>query len=239
MVSGFPDAATGRSTGRADSLERKSVIRAVRTDSGIDRFDLLETIREFGLEQLDREGERAAAEHARAVLLTGIAEMTSQAMWGGAWRPAVAWTEAELPNMRAALAWLATQPSAGNQLALRMVETLWPFWQSRGYVQEGCAHLETCLVRPGGDPLMRAQALNLLAALSWIRNDLARASSALDEALPVLEQTAFFVGQGRNFMTRALVAWSQGDIERMEKMVPLARTGTSAGATCWVRPFAR
>ena len=73
------------------ALERASVIRAVRTESGIDRFDLLETIREFGLEQLDRIGERAAAEHARAVLLTGIAEMTSQAMWSGAWRPAVAW----------------------------------------------------------------------------------------------------------------------------------------------------
>jgi predicted ATPase len=200
------------------TLERASVIRAVRTESGIDRFDLLETIREFGLEQLDRAGERAAAEHARAVLLTGIAEMTSQAMWSGAWRPAVAWTEAELPNMRAALAWLATQPPDGNQLALRMVETLWPFWQSRGYVQEGCEHLEACLARPGGDPLMRAQALNLLATLSWIRNDLARASSALDEALPVLEQSAFFIGQGRNFMTRALVAWSQGEIGRMEKM---------------------
>jgi predicted ATPase len=206
-----------------ESLERKNVIRAVRTDSGIDRFDLLETIREFGLEQLDLEGERAAAEHARAVLLTGIAEMTSQAMWGGAWRPAVAWAEAELPNMRAVLAWLATQPPDGNQLALRMVETLWPFWQSRGYVQEGCEHLEVCLKRPGGDPLMRAQALNLLAALSWIRNDLARASSALDEALPVLERTALFVGQGRNFMTRALVAWSQDEIDRMEKM---ARIGS-------------
>jgi predicted ATPase len=201
-----------------DALERMSVIRAVRTDSGIDRFDLLETIREFGLEQLDRHGERAAAEHARAVLLTGIAEMTSQAMWSGTWRPAVAWTEAELPNMRAALAWLETQPPEGNQLALRMVETLWPFWQSRGYVQEGCEHLEACLARPGGDPLMRAQALNLLGALCWIRNDLTRASSALDEALPVLERTSFFIGQGRNFMTRALVAWSWGEIDRMEKM---------------------
>jgi predicted ATPase len=200
------------------TLERGNVIRAVRTDSGIDRFDLLETIREFGLDQLDRASERAAAEHARAVLLTGIVEITSQAMWGGAWRPAVAWTEAELPNIRAALAWLATQPPEGNQLALRMVETLWPFWQSRGYVQEGCAHLEACLARPEGEPALRAQALNLLAALSWIRNDLARASSALDEALPVLERIGFLSGQGRNFMTRALVAWSQGELERMEKM---------------------
>lgn len=201
-----------------DALERASVIRAVRTDSGIDRFDLLETIREFGLEQLDRHGERPAAEHARAVLLTAIAEVTSQAMWSGTWRPAVAWTEAELPNMRAALAWLETQPPEGNQLALRMVETLWPFWQSRGFVREGCEHLEACLARQGGDPLMRAQALNLLGALSWIRSDLTRASSALDEALPVLERNAFFVGQGRNFMTRALIAWSRGEIDRMEKM---------------------
>jgi predicted ATPase len=206
-----------------DSLERKSVIRAVRTDSGIDRFELLETIREFGLEQLDREGERAAAEHARAVLLTGIAEVTSQAMWGDAWRPAVVWVEAELPNIRAALTWLATQPPEGNQLALRMVETLWPFWQSRGYVREGCAHLEACLARPRGNPALRAQALNLLAALSWIRNDLARASSALDDSLSELERIGFFSGQGRNFMIRALVAWSQGEIERMEKMAHIGK----------------
>jgi predicted ATPase len=206
-----------------DSLERKSVIRAVRTDSGVDRFDLLETIREFGLEQLDQDGERVAAEHARAVLLTGIAEVTSSAMWGDAWRPAVAWIEAELPNIRAALAWLATQPPEGNQLALRMVETLWPFWQSRGYVREGCAHLEACLARPRGNPALRAQALNLLAALSWIRNDLARASSALDEALSELERIGFLSGQGRNFMIRALVAWSQGEIERMEKMALIGK----------------
>ena len=114
---------------------------------------------------------------------------------------------------------LVGDAAAGRQSAcLTHGRALWPFWQSRGYVAEGCEHLEASLARPGGDPLMRAQALNLLAALSWIRNDLPRASSALDEALPVLEQAAFFVGQGRNFMTRALVAWSQGEIGRMEKM---------------------
>jgi non-specific serine/threonine protein kinase len=206
-----------------DSLVQQNLVRAVHSEQGVDRFQLLETIREFGLEQLDREGERDAAEHARALLLMAIAELSAMAFVRDSWRLAAAWIEAELPNIRAALAWLATQPPSANQIGLRMVETLWIFWQSRGYVREGCAHLEACLARPGGRPAMRAQALNLLAALSWIRNDLVRAISALDEALAILDRIGFLAGQGRNFMIRALIAWSEGDYERMEKMTVISR----------------
>ena len=206
-----------------DSLVRQNLIRPVQSDGGIDRFELLETIREFGLEQLERHGETEAARHAHATLLMSTAEFCGVAMWGPDWRPAVAWVEAELPNIRSALAWLATQPPDANQLRLRLIEGLWPFWQSRGYASEGCAHLEAALASPGGTPGGRTAALNLLGALSWIRNDLDRAASALDEALPILQELGLDAGLGRNFLFRALVAWTRRDFDRVEKMALIAR----------------
>lgn len=206
-----------------DSLVQRNILRAVRSETGNERFELLETIREFGLEQLARHGETEAAQHAHAVLLIGIADLCASVMWGTDWRPAVVWVEEELTNIRSALAWLGTQPPAANHIRLRLAEALWTFWQCRGYATEGCAHLETALASPGGTPAVRAAALNLLGALSWIRNDIERAASALDDALPLLQQSGFESGLGRNFLYRSLIAWRQQDFERVEKMVLIAR----------------
>ncbi len=212
-----------------ESLIDKQLVRPGRTSLGVDRFQLLQSVREFGLEQLELEGELDAAEHARAVLMMTVAEASGLAMSGTSLRPAIAWMEAELPNLRASVNWLTTQPSAGIQIGLRMIEALWFFWQTRGHVVEGSALLEALLERPGGRPAMRAQALNLLAALCWFRSDLTRARAALDESLSLLEQFNVIPGQGRNFMLRSLIAWSERDYDLMEKMAFISKDRFARG----------
>lgn len=206
-----------------ESLVHQNLVRAVRTETGDSRFELLATIRDFGLEQLDRHGETEAARHAHAVLVTSISEFCGWMMWGSDWRPAVDWIEAELPNIRAASTWLATQPDVANQLRLRLLESLWPFWQSRGYAKEGIALLEAALANPGGTPGIRSASLNVLGVLKWICNDLDGATTALDHAFPILHELDFATGLGRNFFFRSLIAWSRNDPDRAERMGLIAR----------------
>lgn len=206
-----------------ESLAHQNLVRLVRTENGSHRYELLTTIREYGLEQLDRRGEIEAARHAHAVAVTSIAEICGWMMWSSDWRPAVDWITEELPNIRAASAWLASQPADANQIRLRLLEALWPFWQSRGFANEGASLLEAALASPGGSPGIRAEALNVLGVLRWIRNDLDGAEAALDEAFPIFQELHFSVGLGRNLLFRALIAWSRNTFDRAEKMALIAR----------------
>lgn len=206
-----------------ESLVHQNLVRTVRAESGNSRFELLATIREYGLEQLDRHHEIEAARHAHAVLVTSISEFCGWMMWGPDWRPAVDWIQAELPNIRAASTWFASQPDAANQLRLRLLESLWPFWQSRGHAKEGVALLEAALANPGGSLGIRSASLNVLGVLKWICNDLDGSMAALDTAFPMLQELDFATGLGRNLLFRSLIAWSRNDLDRVERMGLIAR----------------
>jgi DNA-binding CsgD family transcriptional regulator len=157
------------------------------------------------------------------VLVTSISEFCGWVMWGPDWRPAVDWIQAELLNIRAASTWLASQPDAANQLRLRLLESLWPFWQSRGHAREGSALLEAALANPGGNQGIRSASLNVLGVLKWICNDLDGSMAALDAAFPMLQELDFAAGLGRNFLVRSLIAWSRNDLARAERMGLIAR----------------
>jgi tetratricopeptide (TPR) repeat protein len=135
------------------------------------RFRLLESLREYGAEQLDSE-EHAAVAHLHASYYLALAERAEpellrmeQALW-------LDRLERDLDNLRIALAWWET--SGFVQEALRLGGALWRFWHVRGHHREGQERLMRLLTRSGsswsGDPdaaLWRARALNGASLLAW------------------------------------------------------------------------
>jgi predicted ATPase/DNA-binding CsgD family transcriptional regulator len=160
-----------------------SLLRQAENADGEPRFGMLETIREYGLEQLAAMGEvhQTRKQHATWCLelvesaWPAFASRTDQEPW-------LDRLAAEHDNLRAALAWL--EEIDDIDLALRLGGRLFWFWYVRGYLNEGRAWLERTLARSAGaPPAARAQALLGLAVLAHWQGDDERAVPCLQESL--------------------------------------------------------
>lgn len=113
-----------------------------RMDAGDDaRFSLLETIRDFGAEQLVASGEATPIRHRHAAYFRSLVD--SLDAWIAAYLPQsqeiLDHLEAEYPNIRTALAWLRDAGDAEGVLDL--AANLNFFWQLRGHPRDGRAWL--------------------------------------------------------------------------------------------------
>lgn len=119
------------------------------------RVTVLETIRQFAVEQLAVEGEQAAALAGHAGWYDGFAEVGDVALTGpeqAAWLDRF---ETEHPNLRAVLA----RDDLDLDLRLRLSGRLVRFWLVRGHWTEGREWYERVLAAPGGTDRWRADAL--------------------------------------------------------------------------------
>jgi predicted ATPase/DNA-binding CsgD family transcriptional regulator len=140
------------------SLLDKSLLRQIEHEGEEPRLLLLETLREFGWEQMVAAGERDTIREAHADYYQHLAETAAPALFGA---EQVVWLDRlqrDQENLRAALDWWCDQGQW--EAVLRMSVALWPFWWIRGYVREGRAQLEQALSAPAELPeSLRVQAL--------------------------------------------------------------------------------
>jgi DNA-binding CsgD family transcriptional regulator len=148
------------------------------------RLFMLETIREFGLDCLVRQGELNAAqrEHARYYLsLVESAEMHLFSSEQLIWLDRLEW---ELDNLRAILQVGLTGSVEEREVALRLGAALRIFWAGRGHLREGRNVLEKLLAGAGTiDIPVRLKALNTLGMLLWSQNDMRALEAVAEEAL--------------------------------------------------------
>ncbi|HEX3304389.1 MAG TPA: tetratricopeptide repeat protein [Thermomicrobiales bacterium] len=146
--------------GHVRSLVEKSLIRPVPV-ADVPRYLMLETIREFAMEQLDQAGEVEETRAAHGEWCAGFAERFSIEVTGPDLAKWTAWGEAELDNVRLALDHADARGDAGS--AVRLAGGIGWLW-SPGRLQEGRARLERVLSMPGTDPSPRCFATGLLCA---------------------------------------------------------------------------
>ena len=117
-------------------LVDKSLVRPLEASSGEARFGMLETIREYGLEQLQACGEAAEVQRQHAEYFAKLVAESNKHATGpqqGVWLDRL---EAELGNLRAVLAW--SKADAGRiELGLRLADDLYFLWSRRGPIGEG------------------------------------------------------------------------------------------------------
>jgi predicted ATPase/DNA-binding SARP family transcriptional activator/transposase len=146
------------------------------------RYCLLETLREYGAEQLTAD-ERAALAQRHGQYYLALAQRAEPEL-RKADQPA--WLERlarEQDNLRAALAWSVETGDA--ETGLRMTAALCRFWHVRCDVAEGRERLAQLLALPGAEArtAARARALHVAACLARDQNDLATARALLEEGL--------------------------------------------------------
>ncbi len=117
------------------SLVDKSLLRQEDDLNGEPRYLMLETVREFGLEQLAASGEEKIARERHAAWCLALAEEAGPLLWQRHDPDVAVRLEAEYSNLRAALAWFA-ETGQGDYL-VRMGAALGFFWYLAGHYREG------------------------------------------------------------------------------------------------------
>jgi non-specific serine/threonine protein kinase len=187
----------------------------VPVESAHPRFRMLETIREFALEQLERSGlaEPTALAHAR--YFAGLARAAGNELTGphqGEWLNRL---ELELHNFRLALAWTIERANPETLgLGLGLAGDLWRFWVSRGLLVEGRNWLKRVMDHPGFAQIAledRARASQLLGNMALDQGDLHDAKAMYEQSLKLSTECGnpVWIASANNGL--GLVAYYQAD----------------------------
>jgi predicted ATPase/class 3 adenylate cyclase len=193
------------------SLVDKSLVQQREAAAAEPRFVQLETLREYALERLEASGEREDLARRHAEYFTTLAEVSEERMREGDEANQVKLLEAELENLRAALAW-----SHGSvELELRLASALFTFWTLRGYMTEGRRWLDDAIGRSGGAPAaLRAKALAATGGMAYRQADYARSTEVWTEALELFRELDDATGTARMIGELGNVAVAEGELER-------------------------
>jgi predicted ATPase/DNA-binding CsgD family transcriptional regulator len=198
------------SGGRRSEIAGEPLDTAAET---IPRFTVLETIREYGLDQLDASGEAEATRQAHAAWFLALSEAAEPLLSGPDQATWLDRLEIEHPNLRAALTWGLSQPE--NDYPLRLGATLWRFWEVRGHLIEGRDWLERALAGGRGGRL--AVRANALSGLGNILNTLCHYGQARrchEETLTLRRELGDQPGSARSLSNLALLDTYQGEWAR-------------------------
>jgi predicted ATPase len=196
-----------------DSLVQKSLLRQSDVLRGEPRFTMLETIREFGLERLARDGEEENA--VRAAHAAYFRERVDEAIGSEDQVAAYDELETESGNLRAVLDWQERHGAA--TAALEFATDLSWFWWVRGHLREGQEQLETALKRNVAAPAaLRAKALSGLGVLLEASGNYERAKACHEEALAIFREVGDEPGIAEALENLGIVASSEGDLDRAE-----------------------
>ena len=173
---------------RVTALINKSLLRQAET-AGEPRLGMLETIREFGQEQLAQENELEDAQRAHAAYYLSLAEETEPYLTGREQRGWLNRLGREQDNLRAALRWGFDLREA--DFVLRLAGTLAPFWFLRGQWSEGRGWLEAAIsasAHATADKALRARVLQVGVPMVIYQGDLARARLLSEQSVALYRE---------------------------------------------------
>lgn len=189
------------------SLVDKGLLRQEEQSDNEPRFMMLETIREYGLEQLEASEEAEVVRRQHATFFLKLAERAEPEL--DKERKWLDQLETEHDNFRGALKWAIEKDV---EIGLRLANTLAEFWHRRSYITEGRRWLEEAIQRSGSSlPSVRANALIGMAYIMTRQGDYASARSIYEQSLTIGKELGDkqIIGDALNGLGH--VALGQGD----------------------------
>jgi predicted ATPase/transcriptional regulator with XRE-family HTH domain len=185
---------SGQDIGRDEVLDLvlhlvdKSLVVAEEDGSETQRYRLLETLRQFGREQLVAGGQATSTHDQHAAYFVEQAKRAESDLpqpSASAWMERLALEEGDFG---AALEWLMAQ--GGVQPALHLAGMLGRLWAVRGYLREGRRRLATLLALPEVEAptLARARVLDAAGVLAMYQIDRGSALALFKESLALYRQ---------------------------------------------------
>ncbi len=170
--------------GGMERLAEHSLLRQDEGPGGEPRLAMLETVREYGLEQLAASGEQDLVRERHAEHFAALGDDTERVFWLQP-VPLLAALEAEADNLRAALGWAEEHGQA--ETGLRLVLAFGVPALQRGMPAEGRDWLRRVQMLGGGAPPLQARALTALGWFALFQGD---SDAAMDAAQRAVETAA-------------------------------------------------
>jgi predicted ATPase/DNA-binding CsgD family transcriptional regulator len=198
---------------------------------------LLETIREFALEELAASGEEDDVRAAHAAFYVALARSGDSVR-----------LEPEQANLRAAVRWYLAGGDQDGALALSSASSA--FWLSRGHLSEGRGWLEQAIALGDGPPTTeRARALVAAGLLAYHQADYAVAVSHLQRGLDQCRELGDEADVARALGALALARTRAGDLapalrlaeealaayRRLDDEAGVGRSLETLGRVLWIR----
>lgn len=196
---------------RVSSLLDKSLLLQLEQEGEEPRFAMLETLREYGQERLQKSGKAEAIRNAHAMyFLTYVEEAephlkdAQQLLW-------MARIEREHENVRAALERLIDRKE--TELAARLCAALGWFWYLKGYWSEGRRWIDAVLELSDGGTSTKAQAKMLYSAgnLAYYQDDYQTARTMLVKSIELCRELGLEQELAHALSTLGMLMLVQGD----------------------------
>jgi predicted ATPase len=156
------------------------------------RYTMLQTIHMFAREKLRAAGEMENMRERHFDYFYTMAQRGEQRLF--ATESSIDWAEAEIDNLRAALARALERGSDGlpseerTGRGMEIMNHVWPLWLYRGYLSEGRAWMDQLLeTHPASTPA-RTRALTLAGDLARYRGDYTGQAAFIQEALTLAQK---------------------------------------------------
>ncbi len=201
------------------SLVEKSLLRFTN-----ERYWMLETIREYALDELDASGGAPEVHRRHASWYLELSEQSAEEWLGAKAHVWVSRLEREIENVRKAVQW-----GLANDVlvALSLVANTWVFWIQTGRSLEERRLLEAAWT-DGAPVHVRKRALRALTGVTLALNDTDAAMAASEQRLELARATGDLEQQAAATNMLATVAYSTGDSiaarQWFEEAIHLSRT---------------
>lgn len=196
------------------SLFNKNLLQRVGDADGEPRFLMLETMREYALEQLEQRGERDTISRRHAEHFMAFAERAKDRLYGRELLQNLSELEREMDNLIAALRWSIRQPDDAD-LCFRLFSGVGRYWLYRAQFRVGRAMAREILAHQASATVSRSYADMLCAAgdLAYYQSDYEASERQYGEALAMYRQLGEAWGQAQTLMGLGNVATEIGDYD--------------------------
>ncbi len=192
------------------TLVDHSLLKQAEQSNGEARFGMLETIREYGLAQLEASGEAETIRRHHASFFLALAEMLEPELLGMKREEGVRRLAVEIDNLRAALAWGQTEARDG-ELGLRLSAALAWFAHFANHVIEARSWFAVALQRADAPTAAHAKARWGMGLMAMIQADYDIARTEFEKSATLYRQINEPLGLAFTHRELAFLAIYQGD----------------------------
>lgn len=218
---------------RLGKLMDAALVQRTEASGDTARFAMLETIRQFGLEQLAANGEEQAAHDAHVTWCIGFAEEAGPLLAGPHhlhWWHRI---EAELANVRQAHAWLFRCQDA--ERALRLGSALGWFWAVAEYYGEGRTLYRQLAAMPAAPqfPVLLIRVLSVAGNLEHWLDNVDVAASIYQRQLAMSRSIADHTGVVSALRALGSIAIDRADLDAADRHLAEATSLAPNADAAW------